>query len=41
MMDKHGEHIVSAAAVTAATFAAVTRRRDIVVGIAALVAALA
>jgi ABC-type branched-subunit amino acid transport system ATPase component/ABC-type branched-subunit amino acid transport system permease subunit len=41
MMDKHGEHIVSAAAVTAATFAAVTRRRDIVVGIAALVAYLA
>ena len=41
MMDKHGEHIVSAAAITAATVVAVTRRRDMVVGIAALVAYLA
>ena len=41
MMDKHGEHIASAAAITAATVVAVTRRRDMVVGIAALVAYLA
>lgn len=41
MMDKQGEHIVSAAAITAATVVAVTRWRDMVVGIAALVAYLA